>query len=204
MRPEDPLAKHFEFPHLAGEAIREAEAISIASSLGRLFQNGDVSPCVIDRDLSHLNLRLKLLVGSHLYIINSHDMSQPYDSFEQDGVTLVSRVVRLSSRPGGPGFDLADIYLVGVLGQDQVSVSAKNCPIGVLVTEPGEVVYFKIEENENRGQVIADRVVLDEDSDRILAQQGQIDTANINVVPLTYEERYMAVNEFEKALKVLA
>ena len=63
--------------------------------------------------------------------------------------------------------------------------------------------FFKVQQNPNFGKVIPTEVIRDRDSERVLAEQGHIDNDSIIVIPLTPEEEYLAIGEFEKAVGIL-
>ena len=204
MKPEDPLAQKYDISFLAGEALREEEAKQVVNNLNKLFENGQTETVSVGKDLQYLNQRLEQLVGGFLYNYDSSKMSRPYDQFEYEGVEMVSRVINLhSDSTTGREFAGYDIYLIGLMGENQTTVSSKNCPIGAIKTTNGQIGFFKIEQNDNFGKVIVSQVVRDVESERALTEQGVIDTSEIKITALSPEERYLAVAEFEKAIKTL-
>jgi hypothetical protein len=216
MKPEDPLSEKFDISFLAGEALREEEAKKVVSQLDSLFEAGKSFSVVAGNGLKYLYQRVNHLVGTSLFPTESVEMTQPYERFEHSGVSMVSRIVRMHSaprsrRPEGVDrvpmsldFDDSDIYLIALMGENQTVVGSKNCPIGAIKTGSGQVEFFKIEDNPNLGKVVAREVVRDHDSDRILSEMGHIDQNKINVTVLTPEEKYLAAEEFDKAVNKLA
>jgi len=212
MKPEDPLAKNFDIPFLAGEALREEEAKKIINQLDTLFENNQSFPAVTGNGLQYLYQRLDSLVGTPLFAAESVEMSHPYEEFNHNGVNMVSRIVRLHSAPRSkihekihekrtPTFDDSDIYLIALMRENQTVVGSKNCPIGAIKTGSGQVEFFKIEDNTNFGKIVAREVLRDHDSERILAESGHIDQNKIKITVLSPEEKYLAATEFEKAIK---
>lgn len=205
MKPQDSISSKYDIPTILGDAVREVEAIKTVSSLEDLFNHGNSEPVSISNDLGSIFHEAHHLTSDMLFNNTSRQMSKPYDSFTQDGVNLVSRVIRLGSEVADnhPLFTSSNIYLVSLMGDEQKSVSARNCPFGALSTKNGNIEFFKIEKNANIGKIIVNEVMKDGESDRILAEKGSIDWHKIKLTALSPEERYQVTLEFEKALDTL-
>jgi hypothetical protein len=205
MQPEDAIYRNYDVNTLVGDAIRETQAVNLVGNLTTLFEMNKAQPVGVDKDLGSLFRDARLLTANSLYHTTSQEMSEPYDSFMQDGVTLVSRIIHIGAHPsnttGESMFVGSDIYMIGLLGEEQSSVSIKNCPLGILTTAEGDAVFFKIEENPNLGKMVVSKALKDGESDRVLAEEGNIDMKSLKLTVLSTEERYQVTNELEKALE---
>ncbi len=209
MQKDQPLSKNYDLNFITSESVREEESKTVFERLDNIFSENP-SAISLDGDLGRLSSMLSHSVNGILSVNFTQEVSSPYDSFEDNGQNIVSRILRMRSRSsiakvGGKPSDFVDydIYLIALMGENQTSVRMKNCSIGAIRTANGDINYFKISPNENLGKLIVDRAIKDHDSDRVLSEAGDIDRSAFSVAPLEADEQYMAVSEFEKAISTL-
>ena len=123
MKPGEPLANNYNIPHLAGEAVREREAKRILGILDDLFESNHTEPVAVNIELERLYFEIEQLVNSDLFRPESTTITKPYEQFDHSGVTLVSRIIRMHSAPTSTAFDSSNIYLLGLMGEDQTTVT---------------------------------------------------------------------------------
>lgn len=202
MQPGDFLADNLNIPLLAVEALHEHEVRTVVRQLDSLFSVIS-EPVAIDAELGKLPEKLDKLTGSYLNSVGYFEMSEPYDSFEHNDVVMDSRIIRLLSMGGG-GYCYSQIYLFGLMGEKQKSISVGNCPFGALATSDGDVVLFKIEENPNIGEVIPRFKSVDTKTNEVINIQGPTDEEFTKLAEASYAEQYVILREFKKALDTLA
>jgi hypothetical protein len=165
---------------IAGEAIRQKEAVDVITQLDSLFETEFAHSISLSNTLSKVAGNVGCQVSGTLFSAHKTqaELSAPYESFEHGGIKLESRLVRLtipSSSAPDSDYIGGRIYLLCLMGENQTEPTRDNFLYGAVNTSRGEILYFSYKGDDSESPVK-------------IAQ------------PIEPSEQYQVVSEFRKAL----
>jgi hypothetical protein len=170
----------FNLDTIAGEAIRQREAVEAIQNLDNIFTAETSAATPLNAILGRVPEMVGIFVNGTLFSSEptTSEISDAYESFDFEGQTFESRIVKVQvPTPERPlnTYIGGKIYLLCLVGEGQTNINRANFSHGVIRTSKDEILFFSYE-GDDRGPAI-----------------------NI-VKPLDPTEQYTVVSEFRKAL----
>ncbi len=208
MQPNEGLTPKYNLDEIAGLSYREADNRTTVNSLSEYFNNHKSKGVGLNKTVSEIVLATKGLIDGTVYSPNLKVLvGEAYDSFEHEGIEYSSHLVEMDIplppenwNEGLYGYYSSKIFLISLIANNEIVISPESTKFGVICTSNGQNIFFELEANTNKGNILPSTAVKDTESGRVLATQGSIDNNELSAKPLSPYEQTQVLEEFKKAL----